>query len=464
MNLNLLNMATLNDLRKEYRSGDLQSDIPLTGSATPGATPGATPSANTSVSAIETNDTQVGGQNRFAEGTKNFLGGATFGFSSIGRNIQNTLSKGVDKVFGTEGFGKATKEGFEQATGTDLDTTSAKIGEFAGEVIPYVVQPGAAAIKGAAGVGGRVALNTAIGTAQTGDIKDGLVIGAGGEALAFGGKILQQVGRGVYKLAIPLSAREAKIVQTYKANNTLTERFRDFSKGNSKAPVTAEETAFNKGLKGTQSMIGVEAKRNNQRLWDEVISPSLKKSEAKVNLNEFFQEAQENIVKNNPELTRQKALLNALEAVKDDYKGVDIISVEKLQDLKSGWAEFLPQKAFKGEDIAGAAKEVRNELSGMARSKIYTVVDDPAVQQAYIDYGNLIGLQKWGQTAMTGGKLEGGSGGFVNALKDVVVVPTATIGGRTVYRTGEGIEFVGAAGAKTLNDIINQTSPQQQTE
>lgn len=85
------------------------------------------------------------------DATKNLVGGAVFGVSAPGRTIQNLLSKGVEKVTGKEGFGKATKEGFEAATTVDLDTTSGKVGEFVGEAVPFAVTGGAAgaATKGA---------------------------------------------------------------------------------------------------------------------------------------------------------------------------------------------------------------------------------------------------------------------------------------------------------------------------
>ena len=387
---------------------------------------------------------------------RDFAGGAVYGFSSPGRNIQNMLSKGVDKVFGTKDFGKATKEDFEGSLNVDVDTTSGKVGQFAGEIVPYVAQPGALGVKGALGFGGRAALNTAIGTAQTGDLKKGVAIGLGGEVLSkVGGVGLQQLGRGLYKLAVPLSKGEAKMVQSYKAGNSLSKRFGDFLKGKSSAPRTAEETAFNKGLTGTQSMVGIQAKRANQEIWTDVVSPALKNVDAQVNMGEFFSRAEQQIIKGNADLTRRKSLLKALDAIKKDYAEVDNISAEELQKLKQGWTEFLPAKTFKGEDVSGAATQVRNELSRQARNDIHTLIDDPSVKQAYIDYGNMIGLQEWGQTAMTGAKFKGGSGGLVNALKDVVVIPVATIGGRTVYRTGKGIEFIGPAGAKTLDDIIN---------
>lgn len=401
---------------------------------------------------------------QIGSGIKNFAGGLVSGFSAPGRTIQNLASSGIDKLFGTQDFGKATKEGFEKSLGVNLDSTSGKVGEFVGEAVPYVVQPGATAIKGVTGIAGRAALNTSIGTAQTGDLGQGSTIGIGGEVLSFGGKVLQQAGRGLYKLAVPLSAKESVGVQKYLADKPLMERVKGFITGNSKKPITSGETALSKGLVGTESMIGVQATRAKKEVWDGIVAPALKNSDVKINLPEFFSEIRENVIKNNPELTRQKALLNALDAVEEDYVGVDIISAEKLQKLKEGWAQFLPDKVYKGENVAGSVKEIQNEMAALARAKIYEAIDDPTVKRAYIDYGNLIALQKWGQKAMTGSKFRGGAGSFVSALKDTVVVPVSTVGGLTVYKTGEGLEFIGVAGAKTIFDIVNQPSQQDKTE
>lgn len=85
------------------------------------------------------------------DSAKNVAGGAVYSFSAPGRTIQNLLSKGVEKLTGIKDFGRATKEGFEQSTGTDLDTTSGKIGQFGGEVATFAIPAGFAskATKGA---------------------------------------------------------------------------------------------------------------------------------------------------------------------------------------------------------------------------------------------------------------------------------------------------------------------------
>jgi hypothetical protein len=125
-----------------------------------------------------------------------------------------------------------------------------------------------------------------------------------------------------------------------------------------------------------------------------------------------------------------------------------------LQQFKEGWAKFLPEKVYKGKSISGAFNEVKNIASSTARNIIYNKMG-PDIQKAYFDYGNLKGLAEAGQKAMTGAKLKGGAGTFLSAVKDMLVYPVATYGGRVLYRTGQGLEFFGKPGAKTVIDIFS---------
>lgn len=260
-------------------------------------------------------------------------------------------------------------------------------------------------------------------------------------AIPFVGPALKGVGEAVFKTAIPLSAKEAVFEQAYKAGETI------------KKPLTTALTALEKGLMGTESQLGVKAKQGASELWNKTISPALSAVKEKINIKDFFKEAEQNIIKENPEPARQKDLLKALQSMKDDYKGIKDITYEQLQTFKEQWAKFVPQKAYKGEDIAGVYNEVKNTLSGIARDKIYTKLGDD-IKQAYLHYGNFKNLEELGQKAMTGGKLKGGFGGFVSGVKDLILTPVLTYGGQALYRTGQGMEFIGEKGAKTIGDLL----------
>ena len=265
--------------------------------------------------------------------------------------------------------------------------------------------------------------------------------------------IIKAGGKVLSESVIPVNAKEAQLLQSYKANTPFWERVMTGLSGKDAGPITAGKTAFDKGIMGTESMIGVQAKKGANNLWENIIQPALKNSKSTVDMNGFWNEATQKIIAENPELSRQKSLLEALNALKEDYKGVKNITPEQLQQFKEGWATFVPEKAYKGKPIAGAFNDVKNIVSGVARNTIYNIVG-PEAKQAYFDYGNLKGLQELGQKAMTGAGMKGGAGSWINTVKEMAVVPIGTVGGQTIYKVGQGIELFGKQGAKTVADLF----------
>lgn len=290
-----------------------------------------------------------------------------------------------------------------------------------------------------------------------------------GGAIQKAGQAIKGVGKQLYEFLIPRSTREAQLVQAYKANTPMSERLAVAMTGSpTKGPKTLAETAFQEGIKGTESSMGVQATRASKKIWDDVISPKLEASDVQVDMGKFLDDLGNDIVAETPEMSRQKSLLEALDALKEDYADTGTIPLKKLQDFKSGWAEFIPEKSYRGQPIAGAFKDVTAKAADKARQTLYEALG-PDAREAYIDYGNLQGLKELGQKAMTGGRLKGGAGSFLSALKDMALTPVATVGGRVIYRTGEGIEFVGEQGAKTLADLeffksLMPTQPNSQPE
>lgn len=391
--------------------------------------------------------------------------GALGSLMKTGSSVEKVLDQTVGRVgnaIAGNGFtpthtGADTEQRAEDITDKNLAT---KVGDVAATVAPYLVGAGEAegAATGVARIAGNIAKNTALGTAQTGDPVQGVETGVGGEALGALGKPISAAGKAIYKgLSVPVDATEAQMLQAYKANVPFLKRVASAITGNSSAPTTAAETAFKAGLVGTESGIGVQAKRATGNLWKGIIAPALKRSGLKVNMSKFFDEAEEKIIADTPELSRQGSLKEALDALREDYKDVGDVDIADLQDFKSGWAQDVPDKAYRGKPIAGAFRDVKNQVAALARQKIYEAVG-PEAKQAYIDYGNLKSIEEWGQKAMTGGKFKGGAGSFLSALKDMVLVPIATIGGQTVYRAGEGLELVGPAGMRYASDLFNEES------
>lgn len=284
-------------------------------------------------------------------------------------------------------------------------------------------------------------------------------------ALRGTGRALQKAGEIVTDVVLPTPAKEAQLLQAYKAEKPFMERISDVLAGTETKPRTIAKTALQTkegqtigGLFGTKSQIGVQSKRASSELWNNLIKPRLDESGVAVDMDGFFSKIEKDIIENNPDITRQKALIEALDAVKKDYEGINAVSLSKLQDLKSSWAEFLPSKAFKGEEIAGSVNEVRRLLSGEARQTIYNTLGDD-VKQAYLDYGNLEALREMGVSSMTGQKLKGGAGSFISELASQVITPIGTVAGQVIYRIGKGIEMIGKPGAKNLGELLNIKFP-----
>lgn len=267
------------------------------------------------------------------------------------------------------------------------------------------------------------------------------------------GKAAEAAGQKLGEAFIPTSEKEAGILQNYKAGTTFADRIGSLLSGDSKAPTTAASAAFSKGLMGTESQMGVQATRAQGKLWTSMIKPALENSKTEVDMPSFFDQAEQKITSETNDPTRQKQLLNALDSVKEDFGSTGKVSMKQLQKYKEGWAEFVPDKAYKGQPIAGSVNDVRNTLAGMARDTIYKELG-PDVRQAYLDYGNLNGIKKLGQSAMAGSKLKGGAGSMLHGLYEMATVPIGTVGGQTLYKAGQGLEFAGGAGAKTLGEVL----------
>lgn len=389
----------------------------------------------------------------------------------------NSLAAKGYEEFAQEGQGQDVL-GVNVPTVTDGRQITGEALKTASYLFPYGKVAGA--ISGATGskilgnvasgaTGGYLA-DTGFGLSEGETTKEALTPGVGtaiGGAIPLAGPVLRATGRATSKLGskavetvIPTSSREAGILQTYKSNNPFFKRVADVLQGTEQAPTTAGKTATKTtagqtigGLFGTKSQIGVQAKRAKDSLWKDVISPRLKASEQAVDLDGFFAKVEDDIIKSNPELSRQKSLLEALNAVKEDYAGTKAVSLEGLQKLKEGWAKFVPDKAYQGKPISGAFNDVRNQLADEARQTIYSQLGDD-VKQAYFDYGNLQGLTEMGKVSMTGQKLKGGTGGLVSELLSQTITPIGTVGGQVVYKLGKGIEFIGNLGAKNLGEAL----------
>lgn len=281
-----------------------------------------------------------------------------------------------------------------------------------------------------------------------------------GKTAEIAGQTLKGAGERAYRIVAPMEQATAKALQTYEAGKpSLIERISGFLSQDTKTaltpPIRESASAARAGLAGTEWRIGVQAKKAANSLWDTTIKPSLAQDKTPVNMPQFFSNVERRIIAETPELSRRDALLEALAAVKDDYTHVSNVSLTKLQDYKAGWAKFVPERTYKGKPIAGALNEVRNIAAQEARARIYESLGD-TVRQAYLDYGNLQSIIESGLKSIDPLRSKNAYRQAWEFVLDKALTPVASYGGKVLYRTGQGLEFIGKEGAKKVKDIIHQ--------
>lgn len=427
------------------------------------------PPADTVIHTPPTAPSPSGG---FLQGVGNVISSIEQPFASLAATPVQAGVAAINKLTGSS-FKDPYANGMPGLFGSKVNISPLTPAAKAGDLLKAGATTAAVAaapetIPGAIGVGAGVGAAQGAGTALQQGASAGQVAGQAGigaleggvaaGALGIAGKALQSVGEGTYKFLIPRSMREAQLLQAYKANVPLTDRIKAALTGaETSAPTTAADTAFKMGLQGTEGSLGIQAKRASDNLWTTIIKPKLDASTDLVNMPIFFDHLEQTIKTGTPEISRQKSLLDGLNALREDYAGVQSVPLAQLQQFKEGWAQFIPDKAYRGQPIAGAFKDVTAQAADLARQTIYHSLGKEA-KQAYFDYGNLKAIQELGQKAMSGGRFKGGFGSFWSAIKDEALTPVATIGGHAVYRIGQGIEFIGKRGAAVLGDIIPATT------
>lgn len=277
--------------------------------------------------------------------------------------------------------------------------------------------------------------------------------------LGAAGRVTKRAGEGAYGLTVTPDKVTSMAQQSYQAGQgTLFNRVKNLIKGDTPdgKPITEANTAARYGLAGTEWRIGVQAKQIANDLWNTTIKPALQGVQGKVKMKEFFDDIEKSIKASTPEISRRNSLMEALQAMRDDYAKVGAASLEDLQGFKEGWASFIPDKAYQGKPIAGAFREVQNMAAGKAREIIYKHAG-PDAQQAYTDYGNLKSIMEAGIKSVGDPAKKSIGRNVWEFIMDKAVTPIATVSGKVLYRTGEGLEFLGNPGARTVRDILGGT-------
>lgn len=292
--------------------------------------------------------------------------------------------------------------------------------------------------------------------------------GAASKAVSKAGKGLKELGVKSTGLTVTMEKPTAQMLQNYNAYKpTLMERVggmmgKEVPENTMMKPTTEADTATRLGIYGTERQLGSQSKRIADDLWKGSVGPALKASPKKVDIVQWFDEIEDEILQTVKDPIRKSTLDKALTTIESEFdvgkKGW--WTLEELQELKSEWTKFLPDASFKGKPISGAMNEVRNLMAKKARGVIY---DDlgPDVKQSYIDWGNLQSIQEAGIKASIGDPASKSlSRNIWEGIMDKAITPVATVAGQFLYKTGEGLEFIGRGGAKKVRDIIDQPTLQ----
>lgn len=270
---------------------------------------------------------------------------------------------------------------------------------------------------------------------------------------------IKNAGESAYKSGFTPNTKEAELIQAYEASQpSLSSKL--YGNGNivgnpTFKPTLRSDSALRAGISGTEKQIGKQAKASADNIWNKEIAPAVESSPVRITKDEMFAPVEERIAKT-IDPSRKQALMDALDAVKEDYKAIKDFSIKDAQSLKSSLDEFTPSKMFKGKDVANELKVVQHDMANAIRSKTYDSLADVNIKQKYLDYGNLKELEKVGIKAISEGGFKGGFGGFWSSVYDAAMTPVKTIGGKTLYRIGDKLEVTAPKSfkGKTLRDYL----------
>lgn len=239
------------------------------------------------------------------------------------------------------------------------------------------------------------------------------------------GKVLKNTGERAYGITIAPEERTAQAMLSNKA-------------GLGPKPITEANTAARQGLVGTEFKLGVQAKKIQSDLWKNNIQPKLAAVKEKVDMKGFLGEV-EKTIKKTADPTRRNDLIEALNKVKEDYKPVSKVKLEKLQDYKAGWAEFVPESSYKGKPIGSSLKAVHDVMADKARQIIKKAVGKEG-SLAYDDYSNLYSIINSGVKSITGDPVAKSlSRNVWQLLMNKGITPAVTGAGKVLYKTGEAL-------------------------
>lgn len=307
--------------------------------------------------------------------------------------------------------------------------------------------------------GGQIAGRT---TAKAGATIAGQALETGADIVPTVGRTVKEVGAGTFKSAITPTVPEAERILAFKAKAPFSQRLKSAISGSPiydesgkivSAPITRADTALEQGIAGTQTMVGVQARRKSQELYKKTIEPAIKESTEVVTKDDLFKPIIDRI-ESTVEPGRKKALQDAFEAIQQEYADISNYDLATAQQVKQGLDEFVPNKVFRGQEIANEYRTLQNDMANAIRQKTYEALKDQNIRKSYIDYGNLKELEKVGIKAITEAGSKGGFGTFWSSAWDMATTPVRTVGGQVLYRVGNKLEFTAPKGIKTFGQYL----------
>lgn len=258
------------------------------------------------------------------------------------------------------------------------------------------------------------------------------------------GKKLKGGGKTLAESVLPTTEREATALQDFDAGIT------------SERPRTVGDTAMERDIAGRQKTIGTKSTKEKSAIFKEEIEPALKNSTEKIVKSDIFKKLEE-VVSRTEEEGRKKVLQEGLEAIKEDYQSRSDFTLSQAQDIKSGLDKFTPSKIWKKKEVADGYNQMRSYMANLIREEIYNKLSSAEIKTKYIDYSNLLELEKLGiksRMEKGAGFRPGGTGTLIREIWDMGAIPIGTRSGQIIYKVGDLFEFQSPEKVKTVGEFI----------
>jgi len=266
-----------------------------------------------------------------------------------------------------------------------------------------------------------------------------------GKGAALTGAAIEKTGKKVIQTLFTPDEAMAKRIIDFQSKSTMLKRLgweaANNAKELAKAPKTLVDAIIKYNLSGVaRGNIGARAKRVSTRLFENQVKPALSGIKEKASKAAIFDAIKKDIMKVQ-DISQRKSLLNAFDALADDYKHVSGWTYKTLDNIKSSMAKRLPAKVWKGQDIAGDMNNLRLLFSAHARQTVRKKLPKE-ILDIYDDYGSLKIIADRGAKALTKG-FDSGILGITSEAIRVMATPVATIGGRGIFEGGKAIKRAG---------------------